>query len=229
MKKDAIMNKATTNRLLFWAAGLLLLCTAFSRTCGVLYSIVATDVLYAETFLPTLCTVCKQLFDAAIFGVGIAAMLAARTLFSKKAARGVLALLCAALFIDALSAFLVDALTGSVARSMLPLAALVDLGKWLANALSAFLAYAAIALAQKKNFSLSRARITAVLACMLVSAVSLLVNIILFLIEVEFAPYAEEIRQIALEIWQLIYADGAAVWAVSAISAPLFSRIAEES
>jgi len=113
-------------RLLWAAAGVIILCTLISRSAAVLYSFAATDILYAEGVLPDLLTFLRQFFAAAAFGAGIASVTAAAVRGGGRLTAAAAGIHIAVLLADALAAFLIDALSGAVRAALLPAAALMN-------------------------------------------------------------------------------------------------------
>ena len=218
------MTSSHSKRHLFClAGGAILLLMLLSRTCSVLYSTAATDILYAETVLPDVLTYLRQIFSSASFGVGLAFVAAAFS-FGKKDAVGAACIHGGILLLDAAASFIIDAVSGAVSAALLPLAAILNGGSWLYSALLLLIAFAMIRRTQKKEQPVSRGLLAGSLTWFAGRMLLQLFYILSFLIEVEFQPYAKEIVQMLGEILQVLF-QGGIVWLSAAGSHFLFRRI----
>jgi len=211
-------------RFVITAVLIIALSALFSRLCGVFYSITATDILYAETFLPQLLEWGRDIFYAVSFGAGIASAAAAVFRMGQKIALSVFGIHAAVLFADAASALLIDALTSAVSGGTLILAILVNLCEWLFAVLLAFVGYrCAVRFSKTGKKTLSYSLVCSSLICLAGWVLLRVIDILGFLIEVEFQPYTSEIVLILGEVLQTVFLYGGVVW-ISAVGTEVILR-----
>jgi len=216
-------------RLLWAAAGVIILCTLISRSAAVLYSFAATDILYAEGVLPDLLTFLRQFFAAAAFGAGIASVTAAAVRGGGRLTAAAAGIHIAVLLADALAAFLIDALSGAVRAALLPAAALMNLGEWLFGALLAAIISVILRRMAQRGRDASRMLGTAALIHMGGRLALQMYAVTVFLIEVEFSPYASELTQIVGEVLGVLFMSGGVVWLSALAVHALLARISRSA
>jgi len=222
-KGSAIMTSAPSKGKLFCiAGGAVLLFTLLARICSVLYSTAATDILYAETILPDVLTVLRQILSSAAFGTALA--FAARSFAGFGGIFAAVGISCGIFLLDAASSFLIDAAGGAVSSDLLPLAAVLNLGDWLFSALLLLIAALVIRHAAKKQRSAGWGLAGGALIWLIGRMLLQLFYIVSFLIEVEFQPYGSEIVQMLGEILQVLFTGGV-VWLCAVGLYALFCRI----
>lgn len=194
-----------------WAVPLILLPALFSRICAVLYSGAATNILYSETALPEVLSWLRQIFSAISFGGGVASVVYAAYTFGRSVAVGTAALHVCILLADVSAAFLIDAISGAVSGALLMVAALMNLGDWLFSAL--LVTVGALLVGRRARRGKGEAGALRLFALVYFSGRILLrlIYMVQFLVEVEFAPYSQEIVQMVGEILETCFISGA-VW-----------------
>ena len=213
------MKQKTSGALLLRAALVLVLGSAVSRSVGVLYSAVATDIQYSASPLPSALYYLRQILAAVSYGGGIAATAASVS----AGLGGAPAILhSGVLLADALAAFCIDAFSGAVSGAALPFAAIMNLSEWLFASL--FVAVAYLTARRMTRRGRTPARICVVSAAFYLAGRLLLLTQyqLRFLKEVDFRPYPSEIVQICGEYLQFIFIYGGVISLSAVLFLPLF-------
>ena len=192
------------------AGGAVLLCAFLARICSVLYSTAATDILYAETVLPDVLIILRQILSSASFGAALA--FTSLSVYDCGGKTGAAVGICCGIFLlDAAASFLIDAASGSVSSDLLPLAAVLNLGDWLFSSLLLLIAAFIIRRTAGRQRSASRGLVLGALVWLIGRMILQLFYIVSFLVEVEFQPYSSEVVQMLGEILQVLFTGGV-VW-----------------
>ena len=112
-----------------------------SRVIGIFYARAATDILYIETILPSVLYYARMGLQSLSFGTAIAAFVTAWSLWGKRSGRQSLFVAAALFFADAVCAFLIDVIGGTVRGSDIILAATSGSLSYLWTLFLAVLAY----------------------------------------------------------------------------------------
>ena len=198
-------NENARRYLLCCGAALFALCVC-ARLLGVWISAVQTDVLYAESPLPSVLSYARLTLYTVMVGGALGAATAAGLRYGAPTAWAAAGLGALCIFLDAVSAWVIDAVGGAVWGPLLWLAALTDAANFLWDALLLLLA---VRIARR---TADRAPLRALLCgAAIVFAgwwIPQIVRDVSFLIEVEFAPYARETAQIVGGHLQLLFRFG---------------------
>ncbi len=216
-------------RYLLISAVLLFALLASSRLVSVFYSYAATDILYMTTALPTVLFWMRRVLTVIAFGAGVAAIVSAVFRFGARCGAGVFGIHAVVLFLDFLTAFLIDAISGAVSGGSAVAALLVGFSSFAWNALFSFIAWASASRCRKKGKTAERALTFGAVWYMAGRLFLELLYLLDFLIEVEFLPYPEEIAVIVGEFLGIIVLDGGAVWFSALLFAFLFRRIGRKN
>lgn len=215
---------ASARRRLLRAVLVLVLGYALVRTAALLYSAAATDIRYAEGWIPDALYYLRRLLTALSFSAGIAASAS----LARDGCAGRVALLHGGiLLLDACAAFLIDACSGAVSGAALWLAAAVNMGQWLSGVVFVAVNYLASSRAARRGYTLTR-------VCLVSSAFWLAGQLLLqsvslfsFLAEVDFELRQIERLQIALEYLTTVLLHGGVPALASLLLLPLFSAPGE--
>ena len=219
-------SSASARSRLVRAALLLALGYTLARTAALLYSAAATDIQYAEGWIPDALYYLRRLLTAASFSVGVAASAA----LAWDGLAGKVALIHGGiLLLDTAAAFVIDACSGAVSGAALWLAAALDLAQFLFGAVFVTANFLISSRAAKKERSLTH-------TCLLLSALWMAgqlllqsVSVFSFLAEIDFAPYAIEVTKILLEYLMTVLLHGGVTFLASLLFVSLFPSAGERS
>lgn len=209
-----LVKSSTTaaRRHLLAGALFLLVPLVAARVVSVLYSYAATDVLYMTTALPTALFWIKRILSVIAFGGGIALTVSAAFRFGGKCGAAAFGIHASLLFLDFMTAFLIDVLSGAVSSAGVLLAFLVGFADCIWCVLFSLIAWRAACRLLKKNGTSARA---AFIGAVFYMAGRLLLKLLYqldFLIDVEFLPYPEEIAAIVGDLLAIVAFDGGVLW-----------------
>ncbi len=219
------MTDRPSRRRLVLCAAVLLILLAAARVLGVLYARFATDIRYMETVLPAIFDYARRILTAVAFGTGIAFTGYAVFFGEKREGRQTFLLHAAVLLADAAAALLMDGISGAVRGAALPLAVLSVGAGWIWTALLAFLGWFFARRIANKGGAPERALIASSAVYMTGRLLLETVYLIQFLIEVEFAPYPQEIAVIAGEFLGIVFLHGGITFFASFIAGRILSRL----
>lgn len=169
--------------------------TVLSRVCGLVYSYIATDVLYAESAIPIVLTLLRSLLAMCAYGTaaGGAALFSAcgKPNFPAVAYAG-------ALFLDCAFSVVYD-LSRGVLGGRIVLAIAYSAAKLAVPVLCVFLG-GCVMRRIKGTVGARRGGVVLALVYPTINALVLLYSIVSFMLEVDFLPYASEIVSIAIDV-----------------------------
>ncbi len=190
------------------------------RLVSLLYSYAATNVLYAESALPSVLEYVRGVFYAVFAGAYIAGVVS----LGKKERLRVWIISSILLILDGAAALIIDHAEGAISQASALVALLNVAGDclytaallWLCLPLTAFLARIG-----KEG--------RAIAACSLLffagRLIPWLVSVVSFLIDVEFAPYTREVLTIVGELLRHIVLSGGCVLLAASACAALYHTI----
>jgi hypothetical protein len=196
--------KSPALRLYLFAAVLIFVPIAASRGTALVSSFVSTDIRYMETALPAVLDYLRLTLSVFAFGAAAASAVTAVFRCGKKSGAAVIGIHAAVLLLDAVTAVLIDTLSGAVSGGMILLAVFSCLADALWNVLLSFLGWYAACRAAAKQRTEEGALLSASLIHMGGRLLLETVYLIQFLIEVEFLPYAREIVVIVGEYLRIV-------------------------
>jgi len=202
------MTDRSSRRRLVSCAAVLLITLAAARILGVLYARTATDIRYMETLFPTLLDYGRKALTTAAFGAGIAFTVYAVFSGKKREGRQMLFVHTGVLLADAAAAFSIDAVSGALRGAALPLAVLSVGAGWIWSVLLAVLGWLFARRISRRGGTPERAVLTSSAGYMAGRLLMETVYLMQFLLEVEFAPYPEEIAVIAGEFLSIVVLHG---------------------
>ena len=190
------------------------------RLVSLLYSYAATNVLYAESVLPSVLEYVRGVFYAVFAGAYIAGVVS----LGKKERMRIWIISAVLLILDGAAALIIDLAEGAISQASALVALLNVAGDclytfallWLCLPLTAFLA------------QLGREG-RAIAACSLLffagRLIPWLVSVVSFLIDVEFAPYTREVLTIVGELLRHVVLSGGCVFLAASACAALYHTI----
>lgn len=234
------------SRFYLWVIVSSLAAAALARTVSVFYSILSTDIVYMYSWQPSLLNYLRQLLNIAPLAILTAAavvvMVKAKPL--KKPFSAVVIIAAITFAADLASAFVIDFINSTILGK--EIIAVINLSMAFVGKAIIFTAVCIAAhIIIGRSAKIHQADTMPVLdsaspkagagqallcsACIAggVEFVQLTVDVVLFLIDVEFAPYMSELADIAGDYVTVIFINFGAFWAIAAGFYAIFSWLFE--
>ena len=207
---SGLTNKRKEKWLPLLLCGLFFLCRLAARGVSLAYSSAGTDVLYMEGQLPDILLTIRAVLLWASVVCTVFSFSALAGSVSQKILKGMAWGFSLIVFADAAAMFLIDVCTGAVGVFVW-MALIMDTATFLFEAVFVWLVYWIARRSATAKKSILRASALHMAGRLAMETVYL----IQFLIEVDFAPYANEVWTILLTYLGIVLWQGAAVWLAS--------------
>lgn len=196
------------------ACVLFFLCRLAARGVSLVYSAVATDVLYMEGALPTVLVCVRSVLIWLSVLVTVVAFSTLARSPAQKSTAGMAWVFSLIVFMDAAGAFLLDLCSGAFRETILIwLGLTVVVGTWLAETAFVWLVYCVA----RKTSTQKKSVLWTSFLHMAWQLVLETVYLVQFLIDVDFSPYPKEIWSILRSYGGIVLWQGMALWLAATV------------